>query len=99
MLLPYLCKHIYQKSAAVLCNFNTSLGLSGVYIEYVSTYLFLPHRHERYSEHYIMVLLQVNCRSICNKVLEYWNLIDAYNPDVVIGTESWLSEEIVSDEK
>ena len=23
-----------------------------------------------------------------------WNLIDTYNPDVVIGTESWLSEEI-----
>jgi hypothetical protein len=41
-----------------------------------------------------LVLLQVNCRSICNKTLEFWNLIDTYNPDVVIGTESWLSEEI-----
>ena len=41
-----------------------------------------------------LVLLQVNCRSICNKVLESWNLIDTYNPDVVIGTESWRSEEI-----
>jgi len=42
----------------------------------------------------LLVLLQVNCRSICNKILEFWNLIDTYNPDVVIGTESWLSEEI-----
>jgi len=41
-----------------------------------------------------LILLQVNCRSICNKILESWNLIDTYNPDVVIGTESWLSEEI-----
>jgi hypothetical protein len=41
-----------------------------------------------------LVLLQVNSRSICNKILEFWNLIDTYNPDVVIGTESWLSEEI-----
>jgi len=41
-----------------------------------------------------LVLLQVNCRSICNKILELWNLIDTYKPDVVIGTESWLSEEI-----
>jgi len=41
-----------------------------------------------------LVLLQVNCRSICNKILDFWNLIDTYNPDVVIGTESWLSEEI-----
>jgi len=41
-----------------------------------------------------LVLLQVNCSSICNKIVEFWNLIDTYNPDVVIGTESWLSEEI-----
>jgi len=41
-----------------------------------------------------LVLLQVNCRSICNKILEFWNLIHTYNPDVVIGTESWLNEEI-----
>jgi hypothetical protein len=40
-----------------------------------------------------LALLQVNCRSICNKILEFWNLIGTYNPDV-IGTESWLSEEI-----
>ena len=46
------------------------------------------------SEVSTLVLLQVNCRSICNKILEFWNLIDTYNPDVVIGTESWLSEEI-----
>jgi len=39
-------------------------------------------------------LLQVNRRSIYNKTLDFWNLIDTYNPDVVKGTESWLSEEI-----
>jgi hypothetical protein len=41
-----------------------------------------------------LVMLQVNCRSICNKVLELWTLIETYNPNVVIGTESWLHEEI-----
>jgi len=41
-----------------------------------------------------LVILQVNCRSICNKVLEFWNLIDTYNPDVIIGTESWLYQGI-----
>ena len=45
-----------------------------------------------------LVLLQVNCRSIFNKVLEFWNYIDTYNSDVAIGTESWLSEEINSAE-
>jgi RNA:NAD 2'-phosphotransferase (TPT1/KptA family) len=38
------------------------------------------------------VLLQVTCRSIFNKGLDFWNLVDTYNPDVVIGTESWLRE-------
>jgi len=41
-----------------------------------------------------LFILQVNCRSICNKVLEFWNLFETHNPDVVIGTESWLNEEI-----
>jgi hypothetical protein len=44
------------------------------------------------------VLLQVNCRSICNKTLDFWNLTDTYNLDVVIGTGSWLSEEISNEE-
>jgi hypothetical protein len=35
-----------------------------------------------------LVLLQVNDRSTCNKILDFWNLINTYNPDVVIGTES-----------
>jgi len=41
-----------------------------------------------------LVILRVNCRSICNKVLEFRNLFETYNPDVVIGKESWLKEEI-----
>ena len=41
-----------------------------------------------------LVLLQANCRSILNKTLEFWNLVDTYNPDVIIGTGSWLREEI-----
>jgi hypothetical protein len=35
-----------------------------------------------------LVLLQANCRSILNEILEFWNLVDTYNPDVIIGTES-----------
>jgi hypothetical protein len=46
----------------------------------------------------LLVVLQVNCRSIYNKALEFWNLVDTYNPDVVIGTESWLKEDIGSAE-
>jgi hypothetical protein len=41
-----------------------------------------------------MDLLKVNCRSIYNKALEFWNLVDTYNPDIIIRTESWLREEI-----
>jgi hypothetical protein len=38
--------------------------------------------------------MQVNCRSIYGKTLEFWNLIGTYDPDVVMGTELWLREEI-----
>ena len=41
----------------------------------------------------LLILLQVNCRSIY-KSLDFWNLIDTYIPYVVISTESWLSKEI-----
>jgi hypothetical protein len=41
-----------------------------------------------------LVVMQVNCRSIYNMSLDFWNLIDTYDPAVVIGKESWLREEI-----
>jgi hypothetical protein len=40
-----------------------------------------------------LVLLQVNCKSIY-KVLEFLNLVDTYDPDIIIDTESWFREEI-----
>lgn len=43
-------------------------------------------------------LLQVNCRSVVNKEIQLWNLIEACDADVVIGTESWLTEEILDSE-
>jgi hypothetical protein len=36
-----------------------------------------------------LVLLQVNCRSICNKALEFWNLIDTVMPARV--SSFWLN--------
>jgi hypothetical protein len=41
-----------------------------------------------------LVLLQVNCISDYNKHLEFWNLVDTYKPDIIIGTEMWLRKEI-----
>jgi hypothetical protein len=35
-----------------------------------------------------LVFLQVNCRNILNKFLDFWNLVDTYNPDVIIGKAS-----------
>ncbi len=43
-------------------------------------------------------LLQVNCRSVVNKEIQLWNFIEACDADVVIGTESWLTEEISDSE-
>jgi hypothetical protein len=33
-----------------------------------------------------LVVLQVNCTSVYNTALELCNLVDTYNPDVVMGT-------------
>jgi hypothetical protein len=38
--------------------------------------------------------LKSRSRIILNKNLEFWNLVDTYNPNVVIGTESWLRDGI-----
>ena len=38
-----------------------------------------------------LVLLQVNCTSILNKFLDFWNLVDPYNMDVIIGIERKLT--------
>jgi len=37
-----------------------------------------------------LVVLQVNCRSVYDKALELWNLVDTYNPDVVLGRNHGL---------
>ena len=31
-----------------------------------------------------MILLEINCRNILNKTLEFWNLVGTYKPDVII---------------
>ncbi|XP_060582784.1 uncharacterized protein LOC132739146 [Ruditapes philippinarum] len=36
------------------------------------------------------ISLIVNCRSIVDKKLEYENKVTSTNPDIIIGTESWL---------
>lgn len=43
-------------------------------------------------------MLQVNCQSIGNKIIEFWNLVETYSPDIVIATESWLYEDINTNE-
>jgi hypothetical protein len=32
--------------------------------------------------------MEVNCRSVHNKASDFFNLIDTYHPNVIIGTES-----------
>jgi hypothetical protein len=53
------------------------------------------HKHTIYSHNVqckSLVLLQVNCRSICNKIMELWILIETCNAKVVICTECWVNE-------
>lgn len=43
-------------------------------------------------------ILNINFQSIVNKVQEFHCLIDTEKPDVVVGTESWLSPDIANSE-
>ena len=43
-------------------------------------------------------VLNVNCQSIVNKKAEFHALLDHHNPDVVIGTESWLTADHLDSE-
>ena len=43
-------------------------------------------------------VLNINFQSIVNKVQEFCCLVDTENPDIVVGTESWLQPDISSSE-
>jgi len=79
---------------------NSTLGLVAVVAENPGTRGNGGNRNEiqdmvptHKNEEKSLVLLQVNCRSIYNKSLEFWNLVDLYNPDIIIGTELWLRQD------
>ena len=43
-------------------------------------------------------VINVNCRSICNKKAEFENMVDTVSPDIIVGTESWLSPDVADSE-
>ena len=43
-------------------------------------------------------LLNINFRSIMNKRAEFIHLIDSLKPDIIVGTETWLSNSIKNSE-
>ena len=36
-------------------------------------------------------VMNINCQSLANKKAEFYSLLDTHKPDIVIGTESWLT--------
>lgn len=56
------------------------------------------HMNSGIGEQLGVKILLVNLQSIVNKVEETSVLIDMYEPDVVIGVESWLREGVGSSE-
>jgi len=43
-------------------------------------------------------ILNINCRSVCNKSIELRNLLETTKAEIIIGTESWLNPSIQSSE-
>ncbi|MCG8046380.1 MAG: hypothetical protein JAY66_11960 [Candidatus Thiodiazotropha taylori] len=42
---------------------------------------------------YNLKVLNINCQSLVNKKAEFQALLDLHKPDIVVGTESWLTPE------
>ena len=63
-------------------------------VEVGSRFNSIAEASANWTEGMSLVLLEFNCRSVYINNLEFWNLVDTYNPDVVIGTESWIKEDI-----
>jgi hypothetical protein len=43
-------------------------------------------------------MLNLNFQSIKNKKAETLNIIDSYNPEIIIGTETWLNDSVHNSE-
>lgn len=43
-------------------------------------------------------IIHMNCQSVKNKAIDFQTAIELHNPDIFIGTESWLTEDITSNE-
>lgn len=39
-----------------------------------------------------MKIMVVNCRSLCNKVDKFRTMLEIYDPEIVVATETWLDE-------
>ena len=63
-----------------------------------------PHRpnppsYEQNSSSYEnLSVLVINCRSIRNKCIEFWNILRTSKPSIVILTETWLNPSIYNHE-
>ena len=40
----------------------------------------------------------VNCRSIRNKIADFQSLVESNNPDIILGIESWLTDDVFTGE-
>ena len=41
-----------------------------------------------------LTILNMNCQSVKSKVPQFLNFIESTEPDIILGTESWLSSDI-----
>jgi len=54
--------------------------------------------HIQSHNHTSLRLLSINFRSIKNKISQLHHIITTHNPDIIVGTETWLTQDIDSSE-
>ncbi|MES9880858.1 MAG: hypothetical protein ABW185_08260, partial [Sedimenticola sp.] len=99
--LPNFSSSFFDSSASLTTsNMFSDLDLSASPIRLTSTPMKRTDSQNKNKQNRprTLKLLNINFQSIVNKQAEFYALLDEEKPDIVVGTETWLSPNILSSE-
>ena len=96
--LPNFCTSLFENSISFMESSNSFFVLDDSLTPTTSTPAKLSKHFAKKLIPRKLKILNLNLQSIVNKVQEFHCLLDIENPDIVVGTESWLRSDIANSE-
>ena len=96
--LPNFCTSLFENSISFMESSNSFSVLDDSLTPTTSTPAKLSKHFAKKRIPRKLKILNLNLQSIVNKVQEFHCLLDIENPDIVVGTESWLRSDIANSE-